>query len=208
MIIDARAGELVEEFVGTGYLAFLYLSDVEGRHAALGLSYEIHVLHRALLEGDSPVGRIVAHRGRDVETLWQLGIYRYVGRGIEVFHKLPFHTLLRRSIRKDIIDDALLALECLVERGMLLLSEDGGVVAALYLVVADAFYDDGSLLLHDEAAHSLDKLLRIHLVHIKLAGQYPCQDVCHRAASQLGVAPSLPMRQRGRRLRPTSCRYA
>ena len=98
MVVDATARKLLEELVGAGYLAFLYFSDVEARHAALGLGDEVDVLHRALLEGDCPVGRVIAHRGRDVESLWQLGIDCYVGRGVEVFHELSLHALLGVSV--------------------------------------------------------------------------------------------------------------
>lgn len=43
-------GDLVEEFLGTGYLASLYLAQVKGRHAALGLRHEIDVLYTAMLK--------------------------------------------------------------------------------------------------------------------------------------------------------------
>ena len=70
--------------------AMLFISDVEPRHAALGLGDEVDMFHRALLEGDSPVGRIVAHRGWDMEAFRQLGIDCPIGARVEVFHKLPF----------------------------------------------------------------------------------------------------------------------
>lgn len=111
------------------------------------------MLHGTILEGYRPVGRIIAHRGRDVETLWQLGIYGNVGARIEVFHELAFHTLLCRSIGKHIIHNALPALVSLVERSMLLFRKDGGIVASFYLVVADVIYDDGGFLLQYQAAY-------------------------------------------------------
>ena len=73
------------------------------------------MFHGTILEGYRPVGRIIAHRGRNVEAFWQLGIYGNVGTRIEVFHELAFHTLLCRSIGKHIIHDALPALVSLVE---------------------------------------------------------------------------------------------
>ena len=100
------------------------------------------MLHGTILEGYRPVGRIIAHRGRNVEAFWQLGIYGNIGTRIEVFYKLALHTLLCRSIGKHIIHDALPALVSLVERGMFLFRKDGGIVASLYLVVADVIYDD------------------------------------------------------------------
>ena len=104
-----------------------------------------------------------------METLWQLGIYGNVGARIEVFHELALHTLLCRSIGKHIVHNAFPALVSLVERGMLLLRKDGGIVASLYLVVTDMIYDDGGFLLQYQAAYPADKFFRIHLVHIKLA---------------------------------------
>ena len=71
-VADMGGRELVEEFLCTGYLASLYLAQVEGWHAALGLCHEIDVLHRALLKGYCPVGRLVAyvgHRGRYIDSL-------------------------------------------------------------------------------------------------------------------------------------------
>ena len=103
-----------------------------------------------------------------METFWQFGIYGNIGARIEVFHELAFHTLLCRSIGKHIIHNALPSLVSLVERGILLLRKDGGIVAAFYLVVADLIYDDGSFLLQYQTTYPADKLFRIHLVHIKL----------------------------------------
>ena len=111
------------------------------------------MLHGTILEGYRPVGRIIAHRGRNVETFWQLGIYGNVGARIEVFHELAFHTLLCRSIGKHIIHDAFPAQVGLVERSMLLLRKDGGIVASLYLVVTDVIYDDGGFLLQYQTAN-------------------------------------------------------
>ena len=111
------------------------------------------MLHGTILKGYRPVGRIIAYRGRDVETLWQLGIYGNVGARIEVFHKLALHTLLCRSIGKHIIHNALPALVSLVERGMLLFRKDGGIVAALYLVITDVIYDDGGFLLLNQTTY-------------------------------------------------------
>ena len=126
------------------------------------------MLHGTILEGYRPVGRIIAHRSRDVKTLWQLGIYGNIGARIEVFHELALHTLLCRSIGKHIIHNALPALVSLVERSMLLFRKDGGIVASFYLVVTDMIYDDGGFLLQYQTAYPADKLFRIHLVHIKL----------------------------------------
>ena len=100
------------------------------------------MLHGTIHEGYRPVGRIIAHRGRNVETFWQLGIYGNVSARIKVFYKLALHTLLCRTIGKHIIHDALPSLVSLVERGMFLFRKDGGIVASLYLVVADVIYDD------------------------------------------------------------------
>lgn len=111
------------------------------------------MLHGTILEGYRPVGRIIAHRGRNVETFWQLGIYGNIGARIEVFYKLALHTLLCRSIGKHIIHNALSALVSLVERSMLLLRKDGGIVASLYLVVTDVIYDDGGFLLQYQTAN-------------------------------------------------------
>lgn len=111
------------------------------------------MLHGTILEGYRPVGRIIAHRGRNVKPLWQLGIYGNIGARIEVFHELALHTLLCRAIGKYIIHDALSALVSLVERGMLLLRKDGGIVASFYLVVADVIYDDGGFLLQNQTTY-------------------------------------------------------
>ena len=111
------------------------------------------MFHGTILEGYRPVGRIIAHRGRNVETLWQLGIYGNIGARIEVFHELAFHTLLCRSIGKHIIHNALPSLVSLVERGMLLFRKDGEIVASFYLVVADVNYDDSGFLLQYQTAY-------------------------------------------------------
>lgn len=111
------------------------------------------MLHGTILEGYRPVGRIIAHRGRNVETFWQLCIYGNIGARIEVFYKLALHTLLCRSINKHIIHNALPALVSLVERGMFLLRKDGGIIAPLYLVVTDVIYDDGGFLLQYQTAN-------------------------------------------------------
>ena len=111
------------------------------------------MLHGTILEGYRPVGRIIAHWGRNVETFWQLGIYGNIGARIEVFYKLALHTLLCRSISKHIIHNALPALVSLIERSMLLLRKDGGIVASLYLVVTDVIYDDGGFLLQYQTAY-------------------------------------------------------
>lgn len=111
------------------------------------------MLHGTILEGYRPVGRIIAHRGRNVEAFWQFGIYGNIGARIKVFHKLALHTLLCRSIGKHIIHNALSALVSLVERSMLLLRKDGGIVASLYLVVTDVIYDNGGFLLQYQTAN-------------------------------------------------------
>ena len=111
------------------------------------------MLHGTILEGYRPVGRIIAHRGRNMETFSQFGIYGNIGARIEVFHELALHTLLCRSIGKHIIHNALPSLVSLVERGMLLLRKDGGIVAPLYLVVTDMIYDDGGFLLQYQTAY-------------------------------------------------------
>ena len=111
------------------------------------------MLHGTILECYRPVGRIIAHWGRNVETFWQLGIYGNIGARIEVFHELALHTLLCRSISKHIIHNALPALVSLVERSMLLLRKDGGIVASLYLVVTDMIYDDGGFLLQYQTTY-------------------------------------------------------
>ena len=111
------------------------------------------MLHGTILEGYRPVGRIIAHWGRNMETFWQFGIYGNVGARIEVFHELALYTLLCRSIGKHIIHNALPALVSLVERSMLLLRKDGGIVASLYLVVTDVIYDDGGFLLQYQTAY-------------------------------------------------------
>ena len=145
------------------------------------------MFHGTIFEGYRPVGRIIAHRGRNVEAFWQFGIYGNIGARIEVFHELAFHTLLCRTIGKHIIHDALPALVSLVERGMLLLRKDGGIVASLYLVVTDMIYDDGGFLLQYQAAYPADKLFRIHLVHIKLFWLNLTQNPGDGLAGQSGV---------------------
>ena len=124
-------GELAEEFLGTGNLASFYLAQVEGLHAALGLSHEIDVLHTALLKGYCPVGRVVAYGGGEVESLGQYGIHHHLLSRIEVLHKLAFHALGGISVGKDIIHDALPALVGFVHRGVLLLGENVAGVFAI-----------------------------------------------------------------------------
>ena len=130
------------------------------------------MLHRALLKGYCPVGRVVAYGGGDVESLGQFGIHHHLLSRVEVLHKLAFHALGGISVGEDIIHDALLALVGLVHRGVLLLGEDVAGVFAIHLVVADMIHDDGGFLLHDNPRHLADELLGIHLVEVELHGTY------------------------------------
>ena len=68
--------ELVEEPARAGDLVALDVAQRETVHAALGLRNKEYVAYAPLLEGDGPVGRIVAHRRRDLKGPRQLGVER------------------------------------------------------------------------------------------------------------------------------------
>lgn len=55
-------GYLVEQLTGTGYLCFLYWSDIKGIHRSLGFSYEEDMLDSAVMECNSPVRGVIPDR--------------------------------------------------------------------------------------------------------------------------------------------------
>lgn len=61
VIAHVILAELLKELAGTPDLRLLDALEVKGLQRALGLGDEEDVLHRALVEGDGPVGRVVAH---------------------------------------------------------------------------------------------------------------------------------------------------
>ena len=84
MIADVGRASLVEELLGAGDLRLLDPAQLKRVQRALGLRNEVDVLDASLLEGDRPVGRVVADRRGDGERSRELGVHRHLVGSVEV----------------------------------------------------------------------------------------------------------------------------
>ena len=118
------------------------------------------MLHAALLEGDGPVGRVVAHRRGNGEGARQLGVHLHLVGGVQVVREAR----LAVRVGEDVVLDALLAGQ---RRARVLghaLGEDRRVVLVVDGVVLHVVDHHGRLLAHDELGHLGDELLGVLLV--------------------------------------------
>ena len=151
------------------------------------------MLHRALVEGNRPVRRIVTHGRGDGEALRQLGIDADFFREIHVLRHAPLHALaiLGIAVRKDEILDVLLRAVSPGEVAVLFSGEDGAVVGSLRAAVGDLFHDHRGFLLIDEADSLDDEFLRVVAEHGELIGTDAVQNPCRASAGELGTLGNL-----------------
>ena len=146
--------ELVEQSFSTGYLAVLDTAQFETIQRALGLRHEEQVLEAAVVaEGHGPVGGVVAHRSRDLESTRQFRIHRDFRRVIEVLGEIAFDPAIGEH-------PVLHALRRLIAFGLITivaaLGEDARIVSAFDPVVADMVNDHVRLLLNNQTADPRD----------------------------------------------------
>jgi hypothetical protein len=92
--------------------AFFDFPQFHGRHGALGLSNKIDVYDSAFMESDGPVRVVVAYQSRYKKPVWQLGVNKYLGTGVQFFDELAFNIGIGMYI---VIDMALQGRACLAE---------------------------------------------------------------------------------------------
>ena len=100
------------------------------------------------LEGDGPVGVVVADRRRDEEALRQLGVDDDFGAGIEFADERP----LVGRVGEDVVVDVAVRLEAFAEVFLLFLREDVDAVGVFERVVGEVLDDNRRLLLVDKRA--------------------------------------------------------
>ena len=167
---------------------------------SLGLGDEEHMAHTAFLEGDGPVGRIIAHRRGNLERARQLGVDRCLGGGVHVLGKLA----LTIGIGEHEALDVLFRLVRLARVVRHALGEDRSVVATIYLVVADVLDDHRSLLGNDKLRRLFNELLGGYLKETEYVGIDSRQN--HRSApARDSGSPSHARMPAG--WRPWHCRY-
>ena len=154
--------------------------ELHGIQCAFGFSNKVDVLDCALIERNRPVGRIVAYRCRNMESLWQLGIYCHFLCCIYLTNKLA----LALAIREYIVYDTFLSFKSFIYRSMFLLRKDVTVKHSFYSVVTDMLYNDCGFLLQYQPCYLADKLFRICLIHAELRRTYFGKYCCHSLSCQ------------------------
>ena len=125
-------------------------------------------------ESHGPVGGVIAHRGRDLETAGELRIHRDLRRAVEVPGEIVFDLAVGEH-------PVLHALGRLIAFGLITivaaLGEDTRIVSAFDPVVADMVNDHVRLLLNNQTADPRDELLRIVTEHEELVRADALEDV-------------------------------
>lgn len=105
--------------------------ELHGIHAALGFGDKEDVLHGILLEGDCPVGRVVAYRSRNLERLREFRVHGHFVSRFKLLCEACFYAffwLFGVAVSKDVVGDMLFRKERLVKRGVFLGGKDIAIV--------------------------------------------------------------------------------